>query len=313
MSSGPSISVITPSYNQGRFIEQTILSLRGQSYRQFEHIIVDAGSTDETLDILRKYQGSYDMTWFSEPDGGMYEGVNKGLRRASGQILAYLNSDDLYLPWTLEVVADHFSRNGHTDLLYGDVVFLDDATQTFELTFCPPFNLSWAIHIGGLYQPTVFWRRRAYEKVGGFDETLKFVGDYEYWLRIASQSTVERLSEFLAVDRLQSQAKRFVHRNLLDAELIRVRDTYASSHSSRMRRAFYRSYGFFWVRYFMGRFLMERARPTRRGGELWSHLLGVRDLQLPSLGRLLKRALPFVGKTQGPWLVSNLPLAERKE
>ena len=82
------------------------------------------------------------MTWASEPDSGMYQGINKGLRKARGQILAYLNSDDLYLPWTLKVVADHFARNASTDLLYGDVVHLDEASTAFELTFWPQFNLN---------------------------------------------------------------------------------------------------------------------------------------------------------------------------
>src|SRR5437773_10662099 len=102
MANKPLISVITPSYNQRRFIEDTIQSLQRQTYSNFEHIVVDAGSTDGTLEVLKKHETAYNMTWSSEPDSGMYHGINKGLRRAKGQSLAYLNSDDLYFAWTLE-------------------------------------------------------------------------------------------------------------------------------------------------------------------------------------------------------------------
>jgi glycosyltransferase involved in cell wall biosynthesis len=95
----PLISIVTPSLNQGRFIEQTILSVSGQEYPNVEHIIVDGGSEDNTLFVLNKYDGTYDMQRTSEPDNGMYQAINKRIRRARGQILAYLNADDLYLSW----------------------------------------------------------------------------------------------------------------------------------------------------------------------------------------------------------------------
>ena len=307
MSQQPLISIVTPSLNQRRYIEDTVLSLQRQTYQNFEHIIVDAGSTDGTLEVLRKHETAYAMTWASEPDSGMYQGINKGLRKARGQILAYLNSDDLYLPWTLEVVADYFARNASTDLLYGDVVHLDETSTAFELTFCPQFNLNWAISVGGLYQPTVFWSRRIYEKLGGFDETLKCVGDYEYWLRIAKRGTIRKLNEFLAVDRLQHEAKRFVQKGLLAEELTRVRSSYGWDDSKTLRKAMYRTYGYMSTRSCMSHFLAERAltRPAVRGD--WGGLLGVPDLVLPPWNRLLLRFLPFLGKTLGPWLVRNLP------
>ena len=307
MSHQPLISVVTPSFNQRRFIKDTIRSLRRQTYQNFEHIVVDAGSTDGTLEVLKRHETEYAMTWSSEPDSGMYDGINKGLRKSKGQILAYLNSDDLYLPWTLQVVAEYFSRNSQTDLLYGDVVYLDEARRTFELTFCPQFNLNWAISVGGLYQPTVFWSRRIYDELGGFDETLKCVGDYEYWLRIATHGAVRKLNEFLAVDRLQREAKRFVQGELLSAELKRVRKNYGWEDSKTLRKAMYRTYGYMSIRALMCRFLAQRARkqPTARGD--WAGLLGVPNLALPPSNRLLLRFLPFLGKASGPWLVDNLP------
>jgi glycosyltransferase involved in cell wall biosynthesis len=303
----PLISIVTPSFNQRRFIEQTVLSLQRQTYQNFEHIIVDAGSTDGTLEVLRKHETAYAMVWSSEPDSGMYHGINKGLRKARGEILAYLNSDDLYLPWTLEVVADHFARNPSTDLLYGDVVLLHEGSMTFELTFCPQFNLNWAISIGGLYQPTVFWSRRIYQNLGGFDEALKCVGDYEYWLRVAKRGTVRKVNEFLAVDRLQHEAKRFVQKELLAEELTRVRRSYGGDDSKTLRKWLYRTYGYMSTRSYMSQFLAERARKRHTGRGDWGGLLGVPDLVLPPWYRLLLRFLPFRGNAWGAWQVGNLP------
>jgi glycosyltransferase involved in cell wall biosynthesis len=309
MNHEPIVSIITPSFNQAEFIEDTILSIKGQTYKRFEHIIVDAGSTDNTLDILKKFEGTYDLTWSSEPDEGMYHGINKGLRKAKGEILCYLNSDDLYLPWTLEAVAEFFTRNKQVDLLYGDIINLDDTKGSVELTFCPPFNLRWALFKGGLNQPAVFWSRRAYEKVGGFDERLKFAGDYEYWLRIAMRGTVKKMNEFLAVDRNHSKRKTNVQSNLSEEELTQVRRGYGAPTMPKWTLKFvYRFYGYFWTRYYMTLFITQCLRSGGRSRKLWPHLLSVGDLHLPALSNLFLRFLPYVGKRKGPWVVSNLPV-----
>lgn len=111
MKNRPLVSIITPSFNQGDFIADNILCIRNQMYKNIEHIIIDGSSTDDTLEVLKKYEGSYNMRWVSEPDNGMYEAVNKGLKMSKGEILAYLNSDDLYLPWTVKVVVRFFQQD----------------------------------------------------------------------------------------------------------------------------------------------------------------------------------------------------------
>ena len=117
----PLVSIVTPSLNRADLIESTLRSVRSQSYPHVEHIVVDGGSTDGTLAVLRRYEGTYGLRWISEPDHGMYSAINKGLAMARGQVLAYLNSDDLYFPWTVETVVAAFRSHPEADLVHGDV------------------------------------------------------------------------------------------------------------------------------------------------------------------------------------------------
>lgn len=165
----PTVSVITPSYNQGAFIEEAIKSIKQQSYPYIEHIIVDGGSDDNTIEILKKHEGTYNMRWVSEKDLGMYEAVNKGIAMSKGSILSYLNSDDLYFPWTVETVVKHFAEDPSLGLVHGDLASIDltAVEPALSVIFYPPFNLGRAIRIGSIVQPTAFWRRSVYEKIGG--------------------------------------------------------------------------------------------------------------------------------------------------
>jgi glycosyltransferase involved in cell wall biosynthesis len=308
----PSISIITPSFNQGEFIKDTILSIKNQTYKNFEHIVVDGGSTDGTLAILKKYEGTYNLTWSSETDEGMYQAINNGLKKAQGDILCYLNTDDLYLPWALEAVVKYFTNYNKVDLLYGDIINLDDIKGTVELTFSPPFNLKWAINKGGLYQPAVFWSRRAYEMVGGLDEKLQIGGDYEYWLRIATRCVVKKINEFLAVDRNHDKRKCFVHSKLSEEELSQIRIRYgATTKQTEIQKYIYNSYSYLWTRIYMTLFIVQYLRNRTTNRRFWPYLLGS-DLDLPPMGKLILRLLPFVGKTMGPWLVKRLPTTHDK-
>src|ERR1043166_5067752 len=111
MSEGPLVSIVTPTMNRSRLLESTLRSVRAQTYPAVEHIVMDGGSSDGTTALLRAYEPTYRMRWQSAPDGGMYYAINEGLRQANGEILAYLNSDDLYFPWTIGVVVEAFRRH----------------------------------------------------------------------------------------------------------------------------------------------------------------------------------------------------------
>ncbi|GEM_PF-625761 len=179
------ISVITPSFNQGKFIQATLDSILKQDYPHVEHIVMDGGSTDETVDILKNVQDSR-LKWTSERDNGQSDAINKGLHVASGDILAYLNSDDIYLDGTLAFVADYFQTHPEVDFIYGDCLTIDTEgkilpvvlkTQSFNLRDALTMRMRWA-------QPAFFWRREVTAHIGLFDETFHYLMDQDYWLRM---------------------------------------------------------------------------------------------------------------------------------
>ena len=123
----PKVSIITPSYNQGQFIEETILSAKNQDYPNIEHIVIDGNSTDSTLDILHKYDN--DIIWISEPDRGQSDALNKGFRIATGEIIGWLNSDDIYLPGAVKKAVDALMNNPKFDIVYGDYLIIDENSK----------------------------------------------------------------------------------------------------------------------------------------------------------------------------------------
>jgi glycosyltransferase involved in cell wall biosynthesis len=186
----PRISIVTPSYNQGQFIEETIRSILLQGYPNLEYIIVDGGSTDGTVEIIRKYERHL-AYWVSEKDRGQSHAISKGMARATGQIRAYLNSDDTYLPGALASVADRATKQPAADLIHGRCRISDEnGTKIGErvgsiATFDEIVDL-WDVwwNQRNFVQPEVFWTSRIASKVGPFREDLYWVMDFDYWLRI---------------------------------------------------------------------------------------------------------------------------------
>jgi glycosyltransferase involved in cell wall biosynthesis len=208
----PRISIITPSFNQGDFIEATIKSVLGQGYPNLEYLVVDGGSTDGTLDILRKYSGY--LSWISEPDRGQTNAINKGLARTTGDILAYLNSDDLYLPGALSRAADFFTANPEAAWVTGRCITID-ANQRETRKLITLYKNIW-LRLGSykvlqvlnyISQPATFWRRSVFEELGLLDESLHYTMDYEYWLRIGKHYRLYSLTDNLAVFRLHYHSK----------------------------------------------------------------------------------------------------------
>ena len=178
----PLVSIITPSYNQGHFIEETILSVIGQDYPCLEHIVIDGGSTDGTLDILRKYDGR--IKWISEPDEGQANAINKGFQRAGGDILGWINSDDVYTEGAIKAVVGFLADHPDVTMVHGDCALIDSKGRVKSIRKTANFGLDKLLGIVTIAQPTVFFRREVLGLIGLLDESLSFVLDWEYWVRM---------------------------------------------------------------------------------------------------------------------------------
>jgi glycosyltransferase involved in cell wall biosynthesis len=212
------ISVVTPSLNQGRFIERTILSVLQQDERDVEYFVVDGGSSDETVAILRRYEG--DLRWVSEPDRGQSHAINKGIAATSGEIIGWLNSDDVYEPGCLRTVREHFRSRCDVDVVYGDAWILDEEGRRLGTYPSEPWDVRRLRDACFLCQPAVFFRRRVVQQCGAIDETLHYSMDYEFWLRLASFGIrFAYLPTILAGSRLHASCKTRRHRARVHAEI----------------------------------------------------------------------------------------------
>lgn len=208
LSYAPKISVVTPSFNQGEFIERTLRSVLDQSYPNLEYYIQDGGSTDGTTDILNRY-GHLLTGWASAPDNGQSQAINLGFARTSGEIMAWVNSDDILLPGTLACVAEYFYLHPEVDVIYGHRILIDENDLEIGRWILPEHQdkiLSWEDYIP---QETLFWRRRIWEKVGGkIDESIRFAMDWDLLLRFRDAGACfARLPRFLGGFRIHPQQK----------------------------------------------------------------------------------------------------------
>jgi len=214
------ISIITPSYNQGRFIEETIksvLSQEGDFY--IDYIIMDGGSTDNSIEIVRRYDrllrdGEWpvkcrgiDFRWVSKKDRGQSDAIAKGFGMSNGEILAWLNSDDTYLPGVVKRAADFFHTHLDVKMLYGKCYFIDYKGSVVGEYPTEPFDYKRLATSNFICQPATFFRKDVLYTVGGLDLTLQYSMDYDLWIRIVSRFEVKYLSEYLAMYRLHKESK----------------------------------------------------------------------------------------------------------
>jgi glycosyltransferase involved in cell wall biosynthesis len=266
----PLVSIVTPSMNQGRFLKRTIESVLGQTYPRIEYVVMDGGSRDESVDVLRSYGAK--LAWVSEPDKGQTDAINRGFERSRGDIRAYLNSDDVLSRDAVEKVVAHLAAHPEWDLVYGRAVYIDPEDRVTGRYSTAEYSFDRLLTDYCICQPATFWRYRIAERVGPFDADLHYVMDYEYWLRIdLAGGRIAHVEDDLAAYRLYPETKTLAARNKIYDEILQVRQRYGA----RIDR-----------NYFWG---------------LWDHRIRERRDGWPQLLRPVPRAYYWAGYLHHTW------------
>ncbi|WKZ47401.1 MAG: glycosyltransferase family 2 protein [Anaerolineales bacterium] len=200
------ISIITPSFNQARYLEQTIQSVLGQDYPHIEYIVVDGASKDGSVEVIKKYADKL-AWWVSEKDSGQAEAINKGLARAKGEIVAWLNSDDYFLPSAVSSAMEVFEENPDVALVYGNMLAVDERGNAFNSLTYKQLSLQDLLCFQIIGQPAVFFRRKALENAGYLDPTFHFLLDHHLWIRIAQHGKILHVPQTWAAARYHAEAK----------------------------------------------------------------------------------------------------------
>lgn len=225
------ISIVIASYNQAEYLPATLASVRAQDHPDVEILVFDGGSTDGSVEILRQSNFAavgHPIRWVSQRDGGQADAINKGLRASRGDVLAYLNSDDVYYPGALAAVAAHFDAHPDCFALYGRAHHLHADGSVMEKYPTEPWDYDRLLETCYLCQPAVFWRREVVERFGVFDDTLRYALDYEFWLRVGREIPFDYLDErFLAGSRLHADTKTLRDRVPVHLELAKTVKKYS--------------------------------------------------------------------------------------
>ncbi len=216
----PSLTVITPSFNQAQFIRRTIESVLSQGIPALQYLVFDGGSTDGTPDILREYADR--LTAVVEPDGGQADAVNKGLARATGAVIGWLNSDDVYYPGASASALDVFASHPDVDVVYGEADHIDREDRVLEPYYSEPFSYERLKDVCFLCQPAVFFRRSVVDRFGPLETGLHYCMDYEYWLRILAGRPPFFLRTKLAGSRLHAETKTLGSKEAVHREIIEM-------------------------------------------------------------------------------------------
>jgi len=243
----PLVSILTPSFNQRRWLPQAVESVARQTYPRLEHVVVDGGSTDGSVEFLREALPA--ERWTSEPDRGQSDALNNAFARSSGEIVGWLNSDDAYLfDDVVASVVDHFRASPFAEVVYGHSALVSGTDRLLHVMWTPPFDQRLLQRINFIVQPTVFMRRHVLED-GFADEDFHYTMDRELWLRLARRYAFSRIDKVLAIDRHQAERKSYARPDLADAERERLAEMYglptgrAHAIESRLRKVVYRLRG----------------------------------------------------------------------
>lgn len=216
----PDVSIVTPCFNAARFIAEAVESVLAQDYPRVEYIVMDGGSTDGTFEILQAYEDR--VTLISEPDGGAADAIQRGLDGCSGEILAWLNADDLLLPGAVSAAVRAFESHEEAAVIYGNASWIDESGLVIAPYPVRDFDAQLLGRECFLCQPAVFFRRDAFENVGGLDPRLNLTFDYELWMRLARLYQFQRIDPELAFSRMHGANKTLGQRREVFRETFRV-------------------------------------------------------------------------------------------
>jgi glycosyltransferase involved in cell wall biosynthesis len=220
------VSIITPSYNQAKYLEQTMLSVLDQDYPSIEYIVIDGASADGSVDIIKKYSDKL-AYWTSEKDSGQAEAINKGFVRATGEIIAWLNSDDYYLPGTVSAAVKAFEENPGAVLVYGNMLAVDENGTTFNSLTYKQLTLEDLLCFQIIGQPAVFMRRSALQKTNGLNLDFHFLLDHLLWIQIAQHGKMLHVNQTGSAARYHSEAKNRAKAAEFGREAFRILDLVA--------------------------------------------------------------------------------------
>ena len=234
----PKVTVVTPSFNQGEFIEETLLSVKNQDYPYVEHVVMDGGSSDNTVEILEKYSDS--IIWASEPDKGHADAVNKAILKSKGEIIGWLNSDDTYTDGAIKKAIDYMFSHPEVDMLYGNCNFVNKEGNLLEKKRTLPFDYNILLYTNFLMpQQTFFMKRKVFDEIGLLDINLDCTLDWDISLRIAERFKVAYLDEFLANFRWHQDCKSMSKDQ--DRAVKEIRLTRSKFHSRKTKNKFLKS------------------------------------------------------------------------
>lgn len=290
----PLVSIVINSYNQAAYLEQTIQSVLQQDYPNLEVLLVDGGSTDDSLEIIKRYADRFEW-WISEKDKGQAEGINKGLNRAKGELAAWLNSDDYYLPEAISRAVSQWRSQPDAVLIYGDVIAVDEHGKTINRMKTGDWQLQDLMEFKIINQPAVFMNRNALVAAEGLDTNYHYLLDHHLWLRIASQGKMVHVSEVWAAGRFHSAAKNIASAEKFGEEAYRMVEwmkrtppfeTQAVGRWNKVTAGAHR---------INARYLLDAGNP---GGSLKAYWLGLRTYPpavLPEAHRMLYALLSMAG------------------